>query len=258
MTTCQIKLIAITCMVIDHVGLLFFPQILWFRVVGRLAFPLFAWCIANGAYYSKNRNTYLKRLFLFALVAQIPFILMSRLVDPSFWGLDVLFTLFLGLAAILLMEKSKNILIAILIVVISAGIADLFNTDYGAMGVLAVVAFYISFKNVKKLVILQLCVFMLFNIIPTAVIIAFNGVSNPIIPVASFMLCGINCLNTSLKSSFALPVVSITLNIIEPLGLFSLFFIALYNNREGRKMKYFFYWFYPVHLLILYCIKLFV
>ena len=111
MTTFQIKLVATILMVIDHVGLLFFPQILWFRAVGRLAFPLFAWCIANGAYYSKNRETYLKRLFLFALVAQIPFILMSRLVDPSFWGLDVLFTLFLGLAAILLMEKSKNILI---------------------------------------------------------------------------------------------------------------------------------------------------
>jgi len=258
MTTFQIKLVAIILMVIDHVGLLFFPQILLFRAVGRLAFPLFAWLLANGAYYSKDTKKYLTRLFLFALVAQIPFILMNRLNDPSFWELNVLFTLFLGLAAIVLMKKSKIILISILIVVISAGLADVLNTDYGAMGVLAIVAFYLSFKNIKMMIILQICVITFFNIIPMSIIIAFHGRANPIIPVASFILCGTACLNLSLKLHFALSAIFIALNFLEPLGLFSLFFIALYNNQEGRKMKYFFYGFYPIHLLILYFIKLFV
>ena len=258
MTTFQIKVIAITFMVIDHVGLLFFPQILLLRAVGRLAFPLFAWLIANGAYYSKNIKKYLTRLFLFALVAQIPFILMNRQVDPSFWQLNVLFTLFLGLSTIILIKKSKNIFISVLIVVISAGLADVLNTDFGALGVLAMVVFYLSFKNIKKMVILQICVFTIFNIIPMSVIIASHGLANPVIPAASFMLCGIACLNFSLKLHFALPAVSIGLNFIESLGLFSLFIIALYNNQEGKKMKYFFYGFYPIHLLILYFIKLFV
>src|SRR5205085_4973530 len=97
MTTFQIKLIAIIAMVIDHIGLFFFPHILLLRIIGRLAFPLFAWLIANGAHHSKNPTKYLTRLFLFALLAQIPFILINRLIDPSFWELNVLFTLFLGL-----------------------------------------------------------------------------------------------------------------------------------------------------------------
>ncbi len=258
MTTFQIKLVAIILMVIDHVGLLFFPQILLFRAVGRLAFPLFAWFLANGAYYSKNTQKYLTRLFLFALVAQIPFILMNRLNDPSFWELNVLFTLFLGLAAIVLMKKSKIILISILIVVISAGLADVLNTDYGAMGVLAIVAFYLSLKNIKMMIILQICVFTFFNIIPMSIIIAFHGVANPIIPVASFMLCGTYCFDLSLKLHSTLPAIFVIVSFVEPLGLLSLFFIALYNNQEGRKMKYFFYGFYPIHLFILYFIKLFV
>jgi TraX protein len=258
MTTFQIKLIAVTSMVIDHVGLCFFPHVLLFRIVGRLAFPLFAWLIANGAYYSKNLKIYLIRLFIFALVAQIPSILMNRLVIPSFWQLNVLFTLFLGLTTIILTKKSKNTLISLLIVIIIAGIAGVSNTDYGAMGVVAMVAFYISFKDVKKMIILQICVFSLFNIIPISIIIALHGASSPIIPVTSFILCGIDCFNTSLKLHSTLPIMLIGLNFIESLGLLSLFFIALYNNQGGIKAKYFFYAFYPIHMLVLYFIKLFV
>jgi hypothetical protein len=49
MNAYQIKWIAILTMVIDHLGLFFFPQVIWLRIVGRLSFPLFAWLIANGA-----------------------------------------------------------------------------------------------------------------------------------------------------------------------------------------------------------------
>src|SRR5262249_26061534 len=150
-------------MVIDHVGLFFFPQILLLRIIGRLAFPLFAWLIANGAYCSSNIKMYLVRLFLFAIIAQIPFFLANRLIEPAFWELNVLFTLFLGLVAIVLMRKSKHSFTAILVVLITALLAVLLNTDYGALGVLAIIIFYLYFKDLKRMIILQICLFTLFS-----------------------------------------------------------------------------------------------
>lgn len=256
MTTFQIKLIAIIAMVIDHIGLFFFPQILLFRIVGRLAFPLFAWLIANGAYHSKNTEKYLARLFFFALVAQIPFIVINRLIDPSFWTLNVLFTLFLGLAAIVLIKKSKNRVIACLIILLSARMANLFNTEYGAMGVLAIVVFYLFFKKFKTMMFLQICIFTLFSIIPVIFFIALTRGVNVVHPIL-LPLCLPNQTKACLMLSVNFSPNFIPSSLIEPLGLFSLIFIALYSNQEGKKMKYFFYWFYPIHLALLYFIKLF-
>ena len=245
-------------MVIDHVGLIFFPHILLLRIVGRLAFPLFAWLIANGAYYSKNTKIYLARLFLFAVVAQIPFILINRLIDPAFWELNVLFTLFLGLAAIVLMRRSKNNFTSVLIVILSAVLAEILNTDYGALGVLAIVVFYVSFKDIKKMIILQICLFTLLSLIPIVVVIALTRVANPVTSTLSVTVCPSTWISVCFKLSVAIPPNFVILNLIEPLGLFSLILIAFYGNQEGWKMKYIFYWFYPMHLVILYIIKLFV
>ncbi|HMH10029.1 MAG TPA: TraX family protein [Candidatus Nitrosopolaris rasttigaisensis] len=258
MTTFQIKVIAITAMVIDHVGLIFFPHILLLRIVGRLAFPLFAWLIANGAYYSKNTKLYLIRIFIFAVVAQIPFIFVNRLIDPSFWELNVLFTLFFGLAAIVLMKKSKNSFTSVLIVIISAILAEVLNTDYGALGVLAIVVFYLFFKDIKKMIILQICLFTVLSLIPIVVVMALTRVANPVASTLSVNICPSIWINLCFKLSVAIPPDFVILNLIEPLGLFSLIFIAFYGNQEGWKMKYIFYWFYPMHLVILYIIKLFV
>ena len=84
MTSFQIKLLAIITMVIDHVGLFFFPHLQIFHIIGRLAFPLFAWLIAKGAKYTENINHYLFRLFVFALLSQVQYIMTYCLVDPSF------------------------------------------------------------------------------------------------------------------------------------------------------------------------------
>src|SRR3989344_960795 len=100
MTAFHIKLIAIITMVIDHVGLYFFPDLLILRIIGRLSFPLFAWLIANGVHYSHNAKAYLTRIFLFALLSQLPYLLVNRQIDPRFAGLNIFFTLFLGLCAI--------------------------------------------------------------------------------------------------------------------------------------------------------------
>ena len=67
-----LKLVAILSMLTDHIGLFFFPQIEIFRVVGRIAFPLFAFGVAVGCYYTKNIKKYTIRLLVFALFSTIP------------------------------------------------------------------------------------------------------------------------------------------------------------------------------------------
>ncbi len=64
-----IKLIAMVSMVIDHLGDNFFPQAIWMRAVGRLALPLFAFCVSEGYIHTHDRKKYLLRMGLFALVS---------------------------------------------------------------------------------------------------------------------------------------------------------------------------------------------
>ncbi len=55
LTKNQLKILAMVCMTIDHIGAAFFPQAVWLRVIGRLAFPLFSYCIAEGCRYTRNK-----------------------------------------------------------------------------------------------------------------------------------------------------------------------------------------------------------
>jgi len=58
LTKNQLKILAMVCMTIDHIGAAFFPQAVWLRVIGRLAFPLFSYCIAEGCRYTRNKARY--------------------------------------------------------------------------------------------------------------------------------------------------------------------------------------------------------
>ena len=72
LTNNQLKIIAMVSMVLDHVGLLFFSDMIIFRVLGRIAFPIFAYMIAEGCRYTKNRAKYLGIIAGMGTVFQIP------------------------------------------------------------------------------------------------------------------------------------------------------------------------------------------
>ena len=217
MTAFDIKLIAIVTMVIDHIGLFFFPNVLELRMIGRLAFPLFAWLIANGAYHTHNIKIYLVRLLALALISQVPFSLANHYRDSSYVGLNVLFTLCLGLIAIIIIKKIKYKLVWIFGVLLCALTASFLNTDYGAMGVFSIVAFYIFFNNTKHLLLSQFIIY---------VIPYFDALQQLYWP-----------------------------GLIELLGLFSLIFIYFYNKKEGPKTKYLFYIFYPIQYVVIYLLQ---
>ena len=97
MTSTALKLIAVITMLIDHVGLAIFPQYAGMRIIGRLAFPLYCFLLTEGAVYTKNWLAYAGRLFLFALLAEVPFdLVLAR--TPVYSGYqNVFWTLAAGL-----------------------------------------------------------------------------------------------------------------------------------------------------------------
>ena len=104
-----LKLIAMVSMVFDHVGDSFFPEQVWMRVVGRIAMPLFAFCIAEGFLHTHDRRRYLQRMGLFALISEIPFSLVTsgKVLDVS--HLNIMWTFFWAILALLCFERILSI-----------------------------------------------------------------------------------------------------------------------------------------------------
>ena len=128
LSTFTLKLIAIITMVIDHTGAIFFPDQMWLRAIGRIAFPIFVFLLVEGLFNTSNIKKYLTRLGIFALISEIPFdmafykarfgvdfltdlkgatqdmqildLFIRRLIKHQ----NIFFTLFLGLLAIYLMK----------------------------------------------------------------------------------------------------------------------------------------------------------
>ncbi len=217
MNTFQLKLIAISSMLIDHIGAILFPEIIIFRIIGRLAFPIFAFLITKGYQKTSGLKKYMGRLMLFALISQIPF----QMAFGS--GLNIFFTLFIGLYAIYLYDNYNKIYIVIL-----AGVfCEILKTDYGLYGIVLIFLFHYFRNDFKQLV--KPVVF---------------------INLAIILVSGLPYYNKGIKQ-----LQDILWIIIQSFSIISLVFIKHYNNKKGPGLKYFFYIFYPGHLLILSMIK---
>lgn len=217
MSSFVLKVVACFTMFLDHIGYFIYGgKISFLNFIGRLAFPIFAFQISEGYAHTKNLKKYVFRLFVFALISQIPFMLFHNLISSGF-AISVFGTLLLGLFCIIIYDKLEVKPLSILISIGIAVIAELINCDYGFYGVAIILLFYI-FRNNKTLMNLS---FILCTILKyTYFIYKYNNA------VIYACLCAFT--------------------------IFSLFFINLYNKKQGRKIKYFLYIFYPTHLLIIY------
>lgn len=241
MTSFSLKIIALITMFCDHFGDSFIGHFSFLNLIGRIAFPIFAFQISEGYTHTKNIKNYFIRLGLFSIISQIPFSLfsykflnISNLVE-SFLTLNIFFTLFLGLLSIFLYDnivklfaKSKknnpfiinNInIIGIIIVILIAYIAKILNTDYGFWGVILIFIFYL-FKNDK---------------------LAIN--------ISFITLCVLK---------YGIQIITYEYNLVYILlcvfTILPIIFINMYNGKQGKKIKYLLYFFYPIHLFLLYLI----
>ena len=129
----SLKIIAAASMLVDHIGFIFFPQVEFLRIIGRLALPIFAVGIANGYGYTSNIKKYLSRLLIFALISQIPFMLA---INDS--KLNIIFSFFVSLTALYAIDKKKYIILISVIFFFF-----MVPVEYGFYGLLMVVIFFI-------------------------------------------------------------------------------------------------------------------
>jgi hypothetical protein len=140
-----VKVIAMITMFIDHIGYYIFPYYLnesfiIFRIIGRLAYPIFAYYLAVGFKRTSNLKKYILRMFIFALITQVPFYYFSG----QLLYLNVMFTFTLGLMMLYFYERKNPLWIIFFIG------AQLLNTDYGAYGLAIILVFYLYGEDYKK------------------------------------------------------------------------------------------------------------
>ena len=226
MNAFTLKVLALTCMLVDHIGLFFFPDNVLLRAIGRLSFPLFAFLLANGMHYSHNRINYFLRLLLFTAISQIPFSLAFNLIPVSGSSFNIFFTLTLGFLGIVILRTTQNTVTRAILLTLLLVVSSFLQISYGIGGILSIVFFYYYFKSPRKLVLSQIVIGFSCYFIPELLNIYLHAPINVI-------------------------------NLIQPIGLGSLFFILTYNKHNGPKFTYFFYLFYPLHLLFIYFFILF-
>lgn len=128
----MIEVIAMLSMLVDHIGVVFFPDDPLFRILGRLAFPLYAWGIVKGYFYTRSLKNYQKRLLWLAVLSQIPF---SLIVG---FRLNVIFTFMLCLVVLWLLESNRK---EKYLLVVGIALFTHFFSDYGAYAILLVLIF---------------------------------------------------------------------------------------------------------------------
>lgn len=218
-----LKLIALAVMAVDHfaASILYYNILLpaaplspdmpqWkiyrlyeaMRFVGRIAWPVFAFLMVEGFFYTSSRKRYASRLLLFALLSEIPF---DLALGDGIWDFshqNIFFTLLIGFCVLWVMEQMKTLpgflFFQTAAAVAGCWIAFVLQTDYDWRGVILIVVLYL-FRSNRLLMTAAGCVCLLWE---APACLAF------------------------------LP-------------------INLYNGKRGFSMKYFFYLFYPVHLLFL-------
>ena len=230
----MLRIIAVAFMLSDHIWATYMSFGDWMTYVGRMAFPIFAFQIAEGYLHTSNFKKYALRLLGFAVVTEIPFNLFysSRVFNP--YHQNVLFTLLLGLLAISVIDKlkknrkAKNIALSVLWLALICVASIVSFVDYGFLGVLTVVMFYLL-RGFPFAWLAQLAAMVLINIV------FFEGL------VFNVEIFG---------RTFEIPS--------QGFAVLSLVPIWLYAGKKGRTsklMQYGFYAFYPVHMLVLYLIK---
>lgn len=138
----MIKILACITMFIDHIGLLFFPKQILFRIIGRISMPLFAYCIARGIKNTKNVKNYIFRILLIAIVSQIPYMFMI-----NYFNLNICFVWVLTVIFISLCKKLKTKKIYFVYILLVVALLVFVPMDYGLYGFSYVIISYFFFLD---------------------------------------------------------------------------------------------------------------
>ena len=234
-TSFSLHIVAMICMVCDHMWGISLVGHDVFTCIGRLAFPLYAFLLVEGYFHTGDLKKYVKRLFLFAVLSEIPFNLVmgSRLFYPIHQNVLWSFLISIGLIHWNEQVKAKPVWKRILVglaTICIAYIAGLITfVDYYPAGIFMVLTFY--FFRGKKW----------WNYLGQLLCMWYINVE---------MLQGLEYQVSLLGNTFFIAR--------QGLAVLALIPIWLYNGQQGyhsKKLQYFYYLFYPLHLLLLSLLK---
>lgn len=231
-TSFILHIMAMFFMLLDHLWATVVSGNEWMTCVGRLAFPIFAFMIVEGYFHTKDLKKYIKRLFVFALISEIPFNLMVGGNIIYYVHQNVLWTFLIGILLIHINEVATEsgklhfrFVAVVGSVAVGAAIGLLTMVDYYHAGILTVLVFYF-FRGRKWWCYLgQLILLYVIH----AELLGGYGYNVELFGREFFIV----------QQSFA---------------LFSLIPIWLYRGKQGpynKFLKQLYYWFYPVHMAAL-------
>lgn len=130
------QLIAMLTMLVDHLGIVYFDNQLWLRLIGRIAFPIYAYALVKGHLHTRSRTKYLARLLALALLSQIPY---QLALNPE--GLNVVATLLVAAAVMQVMDLTSSLWAKGGVLLAAAAAMQILPFDYGAYGLMLVLMF---------------------------------------------------------------------------------------------------------------------
>lgn len=232
-----LKVIAAVSMLIDHTGLILFPGNIFLRIIGRISFPIFAFMISEGCYHTRNKIKYFLGIFLLSLLCQGAYFVFDKRLDMC-----VLVTFSLSILLIYAMDYFKD---------------AIFNVKCSAK------AKYLSFAAF----LLSLAAVCILNIyfdidygfwgcmLPVFASVFRNRKNNSYAFLNRFDKNIIHVIMLGVGACF----VSVDLGGIQGFSLFAIPVLMFYSGKRGKlEMKWFFYVFYPLHLVVLQIINMFV
>lgn len=215
----QLKILAMITMTIDHIGAELFPQVLWLRIVGRLAMPIFAFMIAEGCRHTRNPLRYLGTLAAFGLVCQLVYFFA---MGSLYMCILVTFSMSVGLILLLKAAQEKKS-----------------PAFFGLFGLATAAAFF-------------LCE-ILPGLLPHTDYAVDYGFFGVLLPVLIYL--GKNKWWQLFEAFFGMVLIANHYGYVQWWSLLALPLLALYNGTRGKwKMKWFFYIFYPAHLVAIHFI----
>ena len=225
-----LKALAMLLMLLDHTYWTIAFRHEWMTCAGRLAFPLFAFLVAEGYRHTGNFKRYFGRMFLFALITEIPFNLITGGWYFNPFHQNVMFTFCIALLLLRLLDMAweRGTLVGLVVTLVGAAAGYVVGVctfvDYNGCGILTVLAFWFAQKARLGWVV---------------------------------QLAALACINLELLGGMSYVVTVLGQEILVPkqaFALLALIPIWMYNGRRGpggKKWQYFGYAFYPAHLLIL-------
>lgn len=245
MSSFSLKMIAIITMFIDHVTAVFVPSDSAFyyvgRIIGRIAFPIFVFLLVEGFHHTSDVKKYLKRLGVFALLSEIPFDL--AFYNSVFQGADIKTDLpkmfsdpYMFDTVIKRFLANQNVFFTLFIGLGTIYCISLIDKKYNGN---------LKYTNIFNAIITIVACFI-------AVFLKTDyNMLGILLIVAYYLFRGNNILLAS-------ATVIISGRLVQALSALAIIPISFYNGKRGKNIKYFFYAFYPLHLLILYFISLFI